>query len=722
MTTSAPSSFSSSSAPSSSSSSSTCRDIIASLPLVLQRIQEALGHSSSSFILHRSKWQCLVNSYSVLLQALVQLLEHAFSILGPLEQETMSLKLVAPLCAVHQAMEEGERCIQDCISRSCSHTWLLDKALKLGVSTDVVDVHLHNLLWSYSAVLEQASRSTESDDIELDLIQQTSVLCKIWAHASEKDDLSAFRDFLSKITGEEDGDTFQLAHFMLHKLSFAEDFEGVALDVLPEHLWIDAVGLKRNPEILGLGGYGKVHEAVWLGGRFAVKDFFYVEDDVVFGREAAIQARLRHPNVIPLVCCTKNPSLQKCSLLMDLMQHDLRALMMQRMKAGTDPPFSLLVAVDLMLQIAKGVEYLHSLHIMHRDLKSSNILVSFPDGAGDFCERDICPRLHVKIADFGMSKAKQESSKYTTRQIGATIWRAPEVFEINPEDEEDVGASAKYTNKADVYSFALVCYEVLTGKSPFEGTSVRGRVMKGERPTLPPYSPPALSSYIERCWDANPEKRPPFTQICRMLRYFKACILLQDHQNQIVQQNWFSPSIISTMSDGIDDMIQPLLQSLGTHLQPKILGIPLEMHCCRVVFQERDGIESLESTPGQLVNAIATTHTGRRSHTFAQSFGSTAQHMHSKTSLKTKLDFTGWFKKIFNKEGTRIAKSGLRDELRLVGDFTFKELRKATSKFSKVIGEGPMGKVYYGRLVDGREIVVKAAVHWDMLQSGWHAS
>lgn len=69
-----------------------------------------------------------------------------------------------------------------------------------------------------------------------------------------------------------------------------------------------------------------VHEAEWLGGRFAVKDFFHVNDEEQFEREAAIQARLRHPNVIHLVCCTKGLTLNKCSLVMELMRQDLRDL------------------------------------------------------------------------------------------------------------------------------------------------------------------------------------------------------------------------------------------------------------------------------------------------------------------------------------------------------------------------------------------------------------
>jgi serine/threonine protein kinase len=109
--------------------------------------------------------------------------------------------------------------------------------------------------------------------------------------------------------------------------------------------------------------------------------------------------------------------------------------------------------------------------------------------------------------------------------VGTTKWRAPEVFE----DEEN---RAKYTNSADVYSFAIIFSEVLTGEMPFQGmpqTNLLQRIRNGERPPLPnvDYCPDYLSELINKCWATNPRERPQFPEICETLVDYKQRILIQ---------------------------------------------------------------------------------------------------------------------------------------------------------------------------------------------------
>ncbi|CAM6021237.1 unnamed protein product [Sphagnum balticum] len=85
--------------------------------------------------------------------------------------------------------------------------------------------------------------------------------------------------------------------------------------------------------------------------------------------------------------------------------------------------------------------------------------------------------------------------------------------------------------KIDVYSFAMTCYEILTGKVPFEGLrpgKVRAWVKEGMRPTLPASLPTSLSSLIECCWDTNANMRPPFSDICAKLRHVKYLLMSVD--------------------------------------------------------------------------------------------------------------------------------------------------------------------------------------------------
>jgi serine/threonine protein kinase len=84
---------------------------------------------------------------------------------------------------------------------------------------------------------------------------------------------------------------------------------------------------------------------------------------------------------------------------------------------------------------------------------------------------------------------------------------------------------SKYNGKADVYSFAITCSEVLTGKPPFSNdvrrSLIRKLVREGVRPKLPVNINTKLSSLIQECWEADPEKRPTFESICAKLQEIK---------------------------------------------------------------------------------------------------------------------------------------------------------------------------------------------------------
>ncbi len=148
------------------------------------------------------------------------------------------------------------------------------------------------------------------------------------------------------------------------------------------------------------------------------------------------------------------------------------------------------------LDIAKGVYYLHTHKppILHRDLKSLNILL---DNA-----------LTAKLADFGWTRV---ISKQMTSKIGTYQWMAPEV--IN---------GFRYTEKADVFSFGIILWELATRKPPYygiDGTEVSKRVAnEGMRPKISDKECPGpLLDLMKRCWAKNPEDRPSFGEIIKEL-------------------------------------------------------------------------------------------------------------------------------------------------------------------------------------------------------------
>ncbi|CAI5727406.1 hypothetical protein KXD40_005590 [Peronospora effusa] len=175
----------------------------------------------------------------------------------------------------------------------------------------------------------------------------------------------------------------------------------------------------------------------------------------------------------------------------------------------------------LALGISHGIQYLHNANppMIHRDLKSPNVLVD--------------DSWHAKIADFGtlrfseiVSSAAQLQSSQTknrnsvkvpvvemTGLVGTTRWMAPEVMR----------GEHIYTSKVDIYSLALILWELIEGKLPFENTrwnhEVEDFVLKGVRPNIrSDLCPQRWKVLIGTCWQADPRERPTIQQVINSLQ------------------------------------------------------------------------------------------------------------------------------------------------------------------------------------------------------------
>jgi serine/threonine protein kinase len=178
-----------------------------------------------------------------------------------------------------------------------------------------------------------------------------------------------------------------------------------------------------------------------------------------------------------------------------------------------------------MLQIAEAMQYLHRKKITHRDLKSKNMLIN-PAQIPEIAEAGY---MDVKVADFGTSKIINATSTFSPETVtGTRAWMAPELMSA---PEEDSGRMKFYPLilKSDVYSYAMTCYEILSGLTPFEGIPraiLAEKVRAGLRPSLPNSFPPPLSSLIECCWDGDVPRRPSFSTISTQLRHLKGIYLI----------------------------------------------------------------------------------------------------------------------------------------------------------------------------------------------------
>lgn len=335
------------------------------------------------------------------------------------------------------------------------------------------------------------------------------------------------------------------------------------------------VGSKDYQVRKRLGNGSQYKEITWLGESFALRHFFG-DIDALLPQVTSLLS-LSHPNIVYYLCGFADEEKKECFLVMELMSKSLGTHVKEVCGPRKKNPLSLPVAVDLMLQIARGMEYLHSKRVYHGELNPSNILVkprrSNQTGDGYYY-------LHGKICGFGLTSVKGFSFKSASSNDESFpfIWYSPEVLE----EQEQGGSSHKYTEKSDVYSFGMVCFELLTGKVPFEDSHLQGDKMSrniraGERPLFPFHSPKFITNLTKRCWHADPNQRPSFSSISRVLRYIKRFLAL----NPECQQD----TLVSPPVDycEIETKLMKKLSWEKTKELVRVEQVPFQMFAYRVV-------------------------------------------------------------------------------------------------------------------------------------------
>lgn len=324
-------------------------------------------------------------------------------------------------------------------------------------------------------------------------------------------------------------------------VSLVERFRAAVANPVSDISHLDSMGVYRGRvergEEIGKGSFGVVYKAKWLGMPAAEKTLPEETSGEEnkgslpgdFDQEVSILTRLSHPSIVRLLCYVKEGV--KCSLVQELMDEDLAKLTEERMKRdGKNQvqrgfPFPTDEVIDIMFQIAEGMDYLHRRRVLHRDLKTQNILVKRE-------KREGVEFVHAKVADFGISKTRERSITLhnPTKNVGTTRWMAPEIIREAGNNIDSEDGSVEYLPfRSDVFSFGMVCFHILTGEVPFIGlypSSVKKKLLGDERPALPSNCPPCLASMIKKCWRKEPKERPSFADICRELRFMKGSLLI----------------------------------------------------------------------------------------------------------------------------------------------------------------------------------------------------
>jgi hypothetical protein len=162
--------------------------------------------------------------------------------------------------------------------------------------------------------------------------------------------------------------------------------------------------------------------------------------------------------------------------------------------------FSFTRMLSIMFQIALSMRKMHRQGSLHTGLKSSHVRLNAVYGRACF--------FYLDISKFSPSAGA----------VDAGLWEAPEILLAR----ENGSFNAKtFTAQSDVYSYAMTCYEVITGKVPFECHPPSAR----DRPTLPSWLPSPVSRLISQCWHSDPSQRPSFEVIERKLERLIHCNL-----------------------------------------------------------------------------------------------------------------------------------------------------------------------------------------------------
>ncbi len=277
--------------------------------------------------------------------------------------------------------------------------------------------------------------------------------------------------------------------------------------------------------VVGEGAFGKVYLGRWHETDVAIKLLSSLsalglpsageassnevhEAIKTLEREVSLMVNMRHPNVILFMGICPEPFCivtEYCSRgsLYDLLR-----------SARNDPALARELSwprrLSLAMDAAKGMLYLHSHkpRVIHRDLKSPNLLV---DG-----------QWRAKVTDFNLSRLSETPSVASSIAANNPRWQAPEVIQ-----------SRDFSATGDVYAFGLILWELATWELPFDQMTQFQIILtvaeKGGRPEIPEPSSPSLQggdfpgyadyvSLMKACWAQNPKDRPGFDQIIAMLR------------------------------------------------------------------------------------------------------------------------------------------------------------------------------------------------------------
>ncbi|KAG0227183.1 hypothetical protein BGW41_003943 [Actinomortierella wolfii] len=241
---------------------------------------------------------------------------------------------------------------------------------------------------------------------------------------------------------------------------------------------------------IGEGTYGIVYKGEYKTLKAAIKKFHLTactRSRAAIENEIRLLEQLRCRNIIQFFGAMRRD--HEIWLITDYAERgSLKRAIDKALLVGWD------VKQRIAQEIANGLAYIHHENILHRDLKSANVLLT--------------KSMEVKLCDFGLAVVKEHSELPVTGELQGTLrWMAPELL----------GEAPQYSTKSDVYALGMVMWEMAAMCTvPFKNMSnskVVRVVQNRERERIPDGTPEDYRLWIEQCWQHNPLERPNAKEI-----------------------------------------------------------------------------------------------------------------------------------------------------------------------------------------------------------------
>lgn len=319
-------------------------------------------------------------------------------------------------------------------------------------------------------------------------------------------------------------------------------------------------GLQLGP-LLGFGSFGRVYYGMWYGSEVAVKvmenESVRQKTEMGIALEALIGKDLMHPNMVrtlryavinpnkkledeleygsgqvhnlsdswvtgesPMIDMTELDVVEEKEdagetwLLMEFCDRGSLQDAVDRGWLACNGEMNYLAVTTTALEIASAMQYLHAVGILHGDLSAFNVMLTSSGSEMGMGNRGFI----AKVADFGMSRQIQITSRIKTQTYGTVTHMPPELVE-----------GGELGRETDVYSFGVLLWEMCTGSRPWAGLShgqvIRTVAILRRQLQWPPSVPEVLAELGKACLNYSPESRPSFQEVCKTLSNFQEKLL-----------------------------------------------------------------------------------------------------------------------------------------------------------------------------------------------------